>query len=90
MKYTETRKIFAEDLRSLCIKMNWYTLGTNHDYARLLFDFTNGSATTEKLAQIAEDIKAHSETEYEITSIMFELARICRSFFEVEEAEAFS
>ena len=37
--------------------------------------------TTENLVKIAENIKAHSDTEYELTSILFELADICFTVF---------
>lgn len=28
-KYTESRQLFPDDLRNLCIKNNWYTNGTS-------------------------------------------------------------
>jgi cytidylate kinase len=33
----------------------------------------------------AEDIKKHSETDEEVTSIMFDIAKICRTFFDYAE-----
>ncbi|HWR19805.1 MAG TPA: hypothetical protein VN608_09290 [Clostridia bacterium] len=79
----ETRKLYSDDLRQLCIKKNWYTLGTNEEYAQLL-------GMADKLAHVrsrnivgmAENILAHSDTEYALSSICYEIAEICHSFFE--------
>lgn len=81
MKIKETRKMNSYDLRELCIKRDWYTSGDNEEYSNLL-DMTAHRMTTKKLQQIAEDIKFHSDTPYEITDIMFELSQICCSYFE--------
>lgn len=88
-KYTETRILEGSKLRGLCIEHDWYTCGTCEEYDGLfarLHD-ANGcpeNMTTEKLAEIAADIMEHSEiTYYTITSIMFELARVCYSYFDV-------
>lgn len=91
MEFVETRVMHACDLRSLCIKRNWYTCGTNAEYENLfsmLHDatFEPVNMTTEKLAEVAADIMAHSELhpDYEITSVMYELAQICNTFFDVK------
>ena len=84
-KYTESRQLFPEDLRQLCIKNNWYTNGTQEEYGLLLYSLTVGDMTTAKIGIIAEDIKKHSNTEEEVTSIMFDIARICRTFFDIAE-----
>lgn len=89
-KYTETRVLNMENLRSLCIKNRWYTCGTNEEYDALfarLYDETGCPAnmTTENLAEIADDIMEHSRiSDYTITSVMSELARACCTYF-VEE-----
>ena len=86
--YTETRTLFWSDLRSLCIKHDWYTRGTNEEYAAMLDSLCDDMGcpvpmTTEKLAEIATDIYEHSTiTDYTITSIMFELAKSCNTFFD--------
>ena len=88
MKYTETRILDSSKLRSLCIEHNWYTHGNNEEYAHLFSmlhdeDGCPENMTTDKLAEIAADIMAHSEiTDYTITSVMFELARKCYTYFE--------
>jgi hypothetical protein len=82
--YKEIRTIDADAVRKLCIAKEWYTLGTNEEYAHLLLDIIPSieNVTSDELVEIAENIKEHSDTEYELTSIMYELARICHSFFE--------
>lgn len=97
MKYKESRTLQASDLRSLCIRKNWYTCGTNDEYYALLQRthkpgyFTAAEMTTEKLAEIAADIHKHSDERYcndgylpDIPGIMFELAKICDTCFEEE------
>lgn len=90
-KYTETRTMEADKLRALCIKNSWYTRGTCAQYNNLfdrLYD-SDGcpvNLTTEKLAEIAQDIMEHSEiTDYTITSVMFELARFATVYFDIAE-----
>lgn len=89
MKFTETRTLSSSKLRSICIKNNWYTLGTNEEYGRLFDRLTDccgcpENLTTDKLVEIAEDILEHSEiTEYTIESVLFELARGCYTYFDI-------
>ena len=89
MKFIETRILDSSKLRSICIQQAWYTLGTNEEYADLFAKLhdENGcpeNMTTEKLAEIAADIMAHSEiTDYTITSVMFVLACSCITYFDV-------
>lgn len=86
--YKEFRSLSGNDLRALCIRNNWYTRGTCEEYERLfsLLHDERGcpeNMTTEKLAEVAEDIMEHSDiTDYTITAVMFELARACNTFFE--------
>lgn len=86
-QYHETRILSAEKLRSVCIKHDWYTCGDCEEYENLfakLYDEHGCELhmTTELLAEIAEDIMAHSDiTDYTITSVMFELAANCYSIF---------
>ena len=92
MKYIETRTLNSTELRSLCIKKNWYTHGTNEEYynlfSKLTENFHAAQMTTEKLVEIAEDIFAHSDENdctdgyLEIPSILFDLAAACWTTFE--------
>lgn len=81
--YLEIRTLSERKVRKLCIDHDWYTLGSNEDYAHLLLDIIPGigNVTTADLAEIATNIKEHSDTEQSLTSIMYELARVCESFF---------
>lgn len=86
-KYTESRQLFPDDLRALCIEKNWYTKGDSQQYGMLLYSLTVGDMTTAKIGIIAEDIKRHSETDEDIPSIMYDVAKICRTFFDYAEGE---
>ena len=91
MKYTERRTMTAYNLRSLCIKKNWYTRGDVEQYSNMLNMLTDNrlpaKMTTERLAQIAADILAHSDADdcsdghLEMTSIMYDLAKACDTVF---------
>lgn len=82
--YKEIRRMEARRLRSLCIEKGWYTQGDNKAYQHLLYDVAEKleNITTDDLVEIAEDILEHSETDYDIPSVMFELARICHTTIE--------
>lgn len=78
----EFRTLHKDSLRALCIKHDWYTAGDNEAYGKLLehaHDLEN--VTTANIVDIAENIKVHSDTEYDMPSICFEIAGICKSYF---------
>jgi hypothetical protein len=86
----ETRKMFADDLRKLCIKKKWYTLGTNNAYAGLMFGAcARENVDTQTIVATAKDIIEHSEEEYlmPLPSVCFELAEICHSYFSEDSGE---
>lgn len=94
MKFTEIRTIGASDIRKLCIKNDWYTRGTNDQYAHLLYDLGEWkeNLTTEDIVEIAEDIIAHSNIEADgrmeaevIESVAFEIMRVCNNFIRAKE-----
>lgn len=79
----EIRTLWGDDLRSLCIEKGWYTCGNNDKYTNLLEKAGAAeNVTTELIVEMAEDIKNHSDTDYEVEGICFEIARRCRSHFE--------
>ena len=82
--YREVKKISADKIRGLCIAKNWYTNGTEEEYNELLqYGFSNMDITTDELVEMATLIKEYSDTDCEITSIMYELnAECCYSYFE--------
>lgn len=84
----ETRKLYSTDVRKLCIENKWYTKGTCDEYEKM-FNYINSCEDfkTENIVYVAKDIKDHSDTEQDITSFCFELARICYCFFFEEEEE---
>lgn len=69
-------------VRSLCISKRLYTRGTVQQYRELEllidgWEETQHNVTTEMLQVVAEDILEHSETEYGLESLMFEISRTC-------------
>lgn len=75
-KYIEWRTLNLGDLRALCIQNNWYDLGDNKEYmnlfAKLFDDGFPANLTTDKLAEIAEDIWEHTSLKpYGIEAVMF-------------------
>ena len=82
--YREVKKICADKIRGLCIAKNWYTNGTEEEYNELLqYGFSNMDITTDELVEMATLIKEYSDTDCEITSVMYELnAECCYSYFE--------
>lgn len=85
-KYEELRRLTPDSVRTLCIKKQWYTRGDNEAYSTLLnkvwdIEDSEQSITADQLSEIAEDIKAHSDTEYEVESIMWELNRAANTSF---------
>ena len=83
-RYTEVRIIFADDLRNLCITKGWYTRGADKEYSHMLHVLAaeGKNITTEDIVEIAEDIMEHSDTDQELTSICFDIAKIAVTFFE--------
>lgn len=58
----ETRKIDHLKVRSLCVKNNYYTCGTNEEYGKM-FSHCKGKMTIRKIENIAKDIFNHSDVE---------------------------
>lgn len=94
MKFSETRRLDATALRTLCIEHDWYTRGTNEQYAKLFDrlydeDGCNINLTADKLFEIAEDIYQHSVIEdYTVDTIMYVLAKASTYYFECREVDA--
>lgn len=93
MKITETRIINHTDLYRLCNAKDWYTCGTNAEY-ELMFKKTARPMTTENLVELAKDIVEHTAKirfadcepngTTPIQYVLFELAEICHSHFDIE------
>lgn len=88
--YKEICKLYWPEIQSECIKHDWYTRGTNAEFYKLQ-DYVWDNAGdrnnltpvkyAEVLQHIAEDILAHSRTEYSLADIMTVLAEKCFRYF---------
>ena len=96
MKITEERVICMDDLRNLCIKNGWFTHGNSEEYGRFLrmTRDTNGdpiNMTVDHFQKMALEIMRYSDfsgfddPKRFLVYIIYELCRICRSVFTVEE-----
>jgi len=85
MTLIETRKLYRDDLKRLCINKNWYTAGTNESYRKLLhMADSKDNITAADIVSIANDIYNNSELKYlmPLESVCFEIAETCHSYFE--------
>ena len=95
--YEEIRILSSSDLRALCIAENWYTGGTNEEYANLLNMTKKNNITTDDIVEMATDIVEHSSEAINgyiknagltmggcYTHVMFLIAEKCNTYF-VEE-----
>lgn len=87
----EIRRMSKPRLRQLCIDRNWFTRGTNDEYTRL-FEMAGDNDShigTHTMYDMAAWIMGHSSDDamedVEVTDIMYELARICRSSFYITD-----
>ena len=84
----EIRLISGTSVRQACITHEWFTCGDIEEYTELfecIFDISNSgrNVTTGLLEVIARNIKKYSDTDYNITEIMYVLnAECCTTFFE--------
>lgn len=81
-KYREVKSIDFESVREKCIEKRWYTRGTTEEYTALAdYIFNLKEVATENLVAIGSDILEHSETDYDIEAILWELNRACNTYF---------
>ena len=62
MRLAETRTIYADKVRALCIKQNYYTCGTVREYGDMLDFVDNEKADEFIILTAARDILKHSDT----------------------------
>lgn len=82
--FKEYRRISRNALRSLCIKQDWYTRGTNEQYSEILdYASSKSNLSTRNLVHIAQDIIAHSEMhqDYTIESVLYKLCAATYTVF---------
>ena len=97
MEIKEIRKLSSDKVRMLCIKKNWYTCGTNEDYAKMLAATDKEDITANDIYDIAIDIINHSNLkDYAkscgmsinsndfIECIMYEIGELVRTFYEIQ------
>lgn len=81
-RFKEVRTVSWDEVRSLCIAKRWYTKGNNEQYSALAgYIFNLEKVTTEDLVYIASDILEHSNTEYDLEAILWELNKVCNTYF---------
>lgn len=89
MKAKEMRWMDMDDLRALCISHEWFTMGTNDEYERLLSMTKVHSITTARLLKMAKTIMRYSDPEtYNILGldgILYCLGKICHTCFSIED-----
>ena len=86
VKINEKERWCSNSVRTICINNEWYTRGDNSAYSLMLEFVDTAPPTTENIYSVAEDIRIHSNTEADVTSIMFILRRdAVMTFYEVEE-----
>lgn len=81
----EIRRLPMQELIKLCKINKWFTLGNNDQYDTMLQISDSKNITTNDIVNIAKQIKQYSDTDYEIASICFNVAKICYSLFSIEE-----
>lgn len=89
MVIKETRLMSKLRLRQLCIDRDWFTRGTNDEYARLFemagdYNANIGAYTLHDMAiWIMDHSSDNAMEDVEITDVMAALARICHSTFDI-------
>lgn len=82
----ESRRIDPLELRALCIERGWFNAGTNESYSRFLGSVRDEIIDVSMIRSLAECIVENTTSEVigdrELTSIMFDIARIAISTFE--------
>lgn len=82
----EIRLLAPMDLRKLCIKNNWYTMGDNEQYGNLLINLTHHGSqnmTTADIEAVARDIMEHSDMDddEDLCSVMYAVNEVCTTIF---------
>lgn len=86
MKIKETRRLYWDDFRSLCIEMGWFTNATNTQWS-LMVDFLQDEMTTLRLQKLAEAVMRFSDIPegVDLCTIMYTICR--RTFTTFEEVK---
>lgn len=89
----EVKVLNSDDVRALCIRKQWYELGTNEEYSQMLEFADSEEVTPTLIYKIAGNIfyntdsdrfKDYNQTDKEnIQSIMYEIGCLVDTFYEV-------
>ena len=77
MKYTW----YSSVIQKMCIKHNWYTLGSNVEYNVMLDFVRNNEPTNENIMDVAKNIWVHSN---ELEKSKIENAIVTECLLEIE------
>lgn len=72
-RYRLKKRLYMEDVRTMCIRNELYTRGDNSAYSDMLDMCEYGTITTRNIYKIAEDIKYHSDTTKTVDDIAYML-----------------
>ena len=76
----------SKSVRECCIKYEWYTLGDNTDYEKMLRYVDSNKPTDRNITKVAENIFNYSEKDgRDITTVAFALAKEAVMLLLVEE-----
>lgn len=93
LKIVETRVMWRDDLRKLCIECDWFTYATNPEYDKFLDsvygpDGKSAEMTADRLLDMALEIQRYSDPDtcdMGLEGIVYLLCRICFSAFEITD-----
>lgn len=86
----ERRKWFVWDVRQFCITHHLYTAGDSRAYDAMLQFVKFNPPTTANLFAVANDIVEHSSGDWNISNVMFLLAKeACFSVFTCNDEDTF-
>ena len=91
MKIHATIEWSASRVNDLCIKNGWYQKGDYQKSKNLMVEYIGAhqyNPTLQEIANVAQDIEAHTDSNLKLTDYMYVLWRdSLRAFFEIEEEE---
>lgn len=82
---TEIVKWSSSDIRSMCIKNDWYTAGDIKAYSKMLDFVEENEPTKLNIWKVAQDVLEHSDDkDLYVEAIMFVIANeVVKTFYEV-------
>lgn len=93
MKATEEVKWSRDEVRTMCVRNDWYKSGSNAEYIAMLDTVEDSEPTLSNIMLVARDIAAHTrdlnpDDPEHVCYVMFEINRTSiRRFYYVEKEE---